>query len=666
MSTNDTERVSTWGSVPFGSSHIQIRHIVFWIGLIGWFALTLVVANVHSITAFAFNLAFLINLIIVSIMVRSAHLTRLTACFCAGGFIMGLLVLASQPLQLLFQSHPLIRPFITVPLEEIGRALPVLYLLWQGRRFHIWTLGATDMLLLGAASGAGFGFVEDAYFNNLNQSVTHFFVLVPNVDVIQGHLSCGAAVWGAIVFGCVGLGLVQIQRLKLLGALTGLGIVVALADHLAINYSQIPNNLSWLTTTLNAVTGNGYVAIVFFALVVIACLIADIVMQLSSLPKAPEFKVARLKDRNERLDQLWDAMLDFRRLAYANFRLKHWQNQPVFLLNRSDLALTVSLLSKRLINRHFNTETPIVSPPAVPSPKPEIIYVDDLPLIKRLDLPERYQVLEEVGNGGMGVIYKGKHRGTGADLAIKVLHPRYASNSGHLMRFEQEARTATTLHHPNIVIVHDFGVTERLIPFLVMEWLEGPNMESVMKTGTITLNRFVHIFEQCASALSHSHKKGIIHRDVKPSNIILTSTEADRDFVKIVDFGIAKVLTSDDEDTLRLTQTGEVLGSPKYMSPEQCMGNPMDSRSDIYSLGCVMYESLVGVAPLTADNQAQMFYKHMFNMPERPSLINPNLELPEIVEPILFKALQKDPDKRFTSMDELLGAINQIKSARSA
>jgi predicted Ser/Thr protein kinase len=452
-----------------------------------------------------------------------------------------------------------------------------------------------------------------------------------------------------------------------LAVLSGLGFFVPLVDHCALNYSEAPSPLPWLSAFFNAVTGNGFATIAFFALVVLACLMADLLVLFSSLPKAPEFKVSRLKDRNERLDQLWDSILDFRRLAYANFRFTRLKEIYSPILRRTDLALTVALLSKRLINRYCNSETTTtIETKVAAESKPQVVYVDNLPLMQRLDLPERYQVLEEIGTGGMGVIFKGKHRTTGADLAIKVMHPHHSSNPSHLLRFEQEARTATTLHHPNIVVVHDFGVTERSIAFLVMEWLNGLNLEMVMKqSGKLSLNRFVHIFEQCAAALSHSHKKGIIHRDVKPSNIILMSTETATDFVKIVDFGIAKVLTSDDEDTLQLTQTGEVLGSPKFMSPEQCMGKPMDYRSDIYSLGCVMYEAIVGVPPLSAENQAQMFYRHMFHMPARPSLINPDLELPDLVEPILFRTLQKDPEKRYNSMEELHNALNQIKTHTS-
>jgi serine/threonine-protein kinase len=291
-------------------------------------------------------------------------------------------------------------------------------------------------------------------------------------------------------------------------------------------------------------------------------------------------------------------------------------------------------------------------------------FVESEAFNNRIDLPERYEILNEIGSGGMGVIYKGKHRTTGADIAIKVMHPRDMTKTGHLQRFQQEARTAATLRHPNIVLVHDFGVTEHSIAFLVMEWLEGPTLENNLKQeGKLSLQRFLNIFEQCASALALAHKNGIIHRDIKPSNIILTKLEDREDVVKIVDFGIAKVLATEDEETLNLTQTGEILGSPKFMSPEQCMGKAMDYRSDIYSLGCVMYEAIVGVAPLTAENSAQMFFKHMFEMPARPTSINPQLEMPELIEPLLFKTLQKEPDMRYGSMEELENDLKRVRLA---
>jgi serine/threonine-protein kinase len=209
--------------------------------------------------------------------------------------------------------------------------------------------------------------------------------------------------------------------------------------------------------------------------------------------------------------------------------------------------------------------------------------------------------------------------------------------------------------------VHDFGITPKSIAYLVMEWLDGSNLDPVIRIGgTISLARFLHIFIQATSALAHAHRKGVIHRDIKPSNLILATTPERPDFVKVVDFGIAKVL-SEEDDAMNLTRTGDILGSPLYMSPEQCMGNKMDARSDIYSLGCVMYQALVGITPLKGENAVQLIFRHVHDMPPRPSSIKADIELPEVMEPLLFKCLQKDPAKRFSTMDELEAELKRVQ-----
>ena len=277
------------------------------------------------------------------------------------------------------------------------------------------------------------------------------------------------------------------------------------------------------------------------------------------------------------------------------------------------------------------------------------------------DLPEQYEILEEVSAGGMGKIYRGLHKRTGARLAIKVMHSHLSHNEKNLLRFEQEARTATTLQHPNIVVVYDFGITPGQIPYLVMEWIDGTNLDPVVRRGgPLSVDRFIHIFGQCASALGLAHSKGVIHRDIKPSNIILFNTPERPDFVKIVDFGIAKVL--DDSDDISLTRTGDILGSPQFMSPEQCQGEPMDPRSDIYSLGCVMYEALVGQPPFSGENAVQLMYKHVHEIPKQPRTIKSDLQMADILEPILFRCLQKDPNKRFNSMSELESELKRAQS----
>ena len=458
---------------------------------------------------------------------------------------------------------------------------------------------------------------------------------------------------------------------------------------------------AWLVQTLQVITGYGYVALALFAVTLASCMGLDLFVQLWSLPDAVEFKSLTQKGRKEALDALWDSILDLRRLSYAHFRYKQ-KSSP------ETLALTVAVLSRRLVNRHTASEPVNVtvkggvdgaairlnltdlgkSITLLPSALKEsdikegtvaaglitqnaagidsLLFVPrlEIPTAESMDLPPQYQIDKQVSSGGMGIIFKGSHRHSGVALAIKIMHPQHASNPNNLRRFEQEARTASTLQHPNIVVVHDFGVSQKSIAYLIMEWLNGPDLQQCLQdSGTMKLERALSIFLQCANALSHSHKHGIVHRDIKPSNIILSHAEHASDFVKIVDFGIAKLLTSEDGDRTNLTQTGDILGSPKYMSPEQCKGEMTDSRSDIYSLGCVMYETIVGTPAFTAENPGQMFYKHITEMPARPTSINPNIEYPQFIEPMLFKLLQKEPAKRYASMDELEVDLRNIKSA---
>jgi serine/threonine-protein kinase len=285
-----------------------------------------------------------------------------------------------------------------------------------------------------------------------------------------------------------------------------------------------------------------------------------------------------------------------------------------------------------------------------------------------MDLPDRYKLQEEVSKSNMGIVFKARHKQTRAALAIKVLHPHLSENSDYLLRFEKEARAASTLKHPNIATMHDFGVTPNLVAFLVTEWLDGPSLDKVVKlSGPLTGQQFVAIFVQAANALSHAHSMGVVHRDIKPGNIILTVSDESADNVKIVDFGIARILTDDLADgpanELDLTADGTTLSSALFMSPEQCSGGKIDHRSDIYSLGCVMYEAICGTPPLTGSTPAQIYHKHLNKMPKQPRTINPAITKPELYEPMLFKCLQKDPNKRYSSMDELEQDLKTIKDA---
>lgn len=274
---------------------------------------------------------------------------------------------------------------------------------------------------------------------------------------------------------------------------------------------------------------------------------------------------------------------------------------------------------------------------------------------------ERYEILSVIGGGGMGLVYRAKHRFMNRTVAIKVLH-KTNNSASELKRFQLEAQAASALSIPNIVTIYDFGTSPAGEPYMVMDFLDGRSLTEILDAeGKFSVQRAVNIFIQISNALAHAHSKGIIHRDIKPSNIVLVNTESQTDFVKIVDFGIAKLLDSSDPNSGNLTRTGEVFGSPLYMSPEQWRGLKLDARTDIYSLGSVMYRVLSGKTIFEDGDFIQLMYKHASEMPDSFAAIG--VEIPSQLEAIVFKALAKDRDMRYQSMMELMLALEQFKQS---
>lgn len=269
-------------------------------------------------------------------------------------------------------------------------------------------------------------------------------------------------------------------------------------------------------------------------------------------------------------------------------------------------------------------------------------------------LADRYLIMSVIGHGGMGVVYKARHELMDRIVAIKMLQSQLISDSMSVKRFQQEAKAASKLKHPNVITLYDFGVSPTGQPYLVMDYLEGISLADVIKKdGQVGVDRSIKIFAQACSALDHAHRQGVIHRDLKPGNIMLVEDDDDKDCVKVVDFGVAKLLWAGDDENQRLTQTGEVCGSPVYMSPEQCQGQKLDHRSDIYSMGVVVYEALTGRLPLLGKTMVDTMSKHISEMPQPFSVVRPDLYIPERLEAVVFKALAKDPRQRQQSMAEM-------------
>ena len=274
---------------------------------------------------------------------------------------------------------------------------------------------------------------------------------------------------------------------------------------------------------------------------------------------------------------------------------------------------------------------------------------------------DRYKVLKLVGSGGMGSVYLAEHEILRKKVAIKILHYEQSKRKDTVERFKREAIAASNIGQDNIVDVTDFGYTEEGNAYFVMEYVEGRSLADVMKEKRILPLEFVvSVASQIAFALYSAHGKGIIHRDLKPENILLTTKDNVYPFVKIVDFGISKILQDDvkpDERLRTLTKSGAIFGTPEYMSPEQAAGENVEPASDIYSLGVIMYEMLTGRLPFFDDNYMKILHKHQYEFPELPSSINPDIQ-PD-VNAIIMKCLEKKPFNRYGTM---LLLVNELKN----
>ncbi len=262
---------------------------------------------------------------------------------------------------------------------------------------------------------------------------------------------------------------------------------------------------------------------------------------------------------------------------------------------------------------------------------------------------DRFEILSLLGAGGSSFVYKARHQLMERIVALKLLS---SNDLESIKRFKMEAKLACQLNHPNIVSVFDFGLDANGIPYFVMDYLEGQTLADVIDEGPINLRRALHIFCQAGDALNFAHKRKLIHRDLKPSNLMLVLDDSGQEVLKLFDFGIAKKTSGN--VSLSLTNHGEVIGSPFYMSPEQCRGLKLDARSDIYSLGCVMYEALTGEIAFPGDDMVEVLHRHIKTDPPRFLEANPKLlGIPPKMEEIVFTCLQRDVEKRYQSAFEM-------------
>jgi serine/threonine-protein kinase len=265
----------------------------------------------------------------------------------------------------------------------------------------------------------------------------------------------------------------------------------------------------------------------------------------------------------------------------------------------------------------------------------------------------RYEIQREIAQGGMAEVYLARDRLLERNVALKALFPEYAREPTFVERFRREAQAAANLNHPNVVSIYDWG-QESGTYFIVMEAVEGRSLRDLIRNeGPLDPGQAADIAAEIAAGLAFAHRNGVVHRDVKPGNVLITPVGD----VKVTDFGIARAGTTD-----ALTQTGSVMGTATYFSPEQAQGLPVDGRSDVYSLGVVLYEMVTGVAPFTGDSPVAVAYKHVREAPVPPSQRNP--AVPEALETIILTAMAKNPDQRYQSADDMRADLQRFRRGR--
>jgi predicted Ser/Thr protein kinase len=287
---------------------------------------------------------------------------------------------------------------------------------------------------------------------------------------------------------------------------------------------------------------------------------------------------------------------------------------------------------------------------------PTVRLVNPDPLIGRI-IEGKYELTDRVGEGGMSVVYRARRVHIGDQVAVKVLLRKFAEDDDALARFRREARAAAISHHPNVITIHDFGETDdgNVPAFIVMEFVRGTPLRDLLQSEDhFPVERARRLMRVICAGVGAAHRQGLVHRDLKPENILVVAPDDDSEFesVRVVDFGFAKLMTDVDAGP-----TGTVVGTPFYMSPEQCLGQPLDSRSDVYSLGATFYEMLSGRRPLASEKVSGIINKHLY---EAPPPFPTSLAIPRRISAAIMNALAKDPGDRPQTATDLARQLQLI------
>lgn len=274
---------------------------------------------------------------------------------------------------------------------------------------------------------------------------------------------------------------------------------------------------------------------------------------------------------------------------------------------------------------------------------------------------DRYEILSLLGAGAGGSVYKARHRFMKNLVAIKILHASHMQEIQLMQRFSLEAQALSKLKHPNITAITDFGITSNGAAFMIMDYFEAVSLSKIIdEFGFLTIEQVLPVFKQICDGLQFAHEQGVIHRDLKPNNVLVSNFGKPEMVVKIADFGTVKLCKPLVNNNVVATEMGQVFGSPLYMSPEQCRGDEIDYRSDIYSMGCLMYECLVGLPPIVGKSVIEVMYKHMHEECPHIGDTEPGALLNDFCQGLVMKALQKDKNQRFKSMSELKTYLDSV------
>jgi len=274
----------------------------------------------------------------------------------------------------------------------------------------------------------------------------------------------------------------------------------------------------------------------------------------------------------------------------------------------------------------------------------------------------RYRLLRKIGEGGMGEVYEAEHVYIRRRVAVKVLRREMATDQQAVERLQREAQSTSGLGHPNIVDCFDFGYSDEGQVYLVMEWLDGENLDQRLQRGPIDIPTALDIATQAATGLAEAHEHGVIHRDLKPANLFLTRGRSGALVVKVLDFGIAKLAIHQ----TKLTGTGVLVGTPNYMAPEQAFGETVDARTDVYALGVILYELITGAVPFHADSPLAVLNQHTSRMPMLPSARAPDRGIEADVEATVMRCLEKRPDDRYGSMHDVIAALDALRGGTTS